>query len=214
MALPSADVRRATIGALLVVLGLLLGVLYRVVDGTESHAYSSGTLPPPSVHLTAGNSYLISVRGGADAITRSGGVLNAPQCEWSSDGSPAQALTVTAYASDTKATNAVGSFIAPVTGQVHIACAGWGAVFVDDADNAPADVAGWLLCAAVVALTVGGGLAVSALRAASDQRASGPDRRPSSAAGRDDQVERPVDVAVGGGEDDEVVGPYGSHFAS
>jgi hypothetical protein len=203
----SADVRRATIGGLLALLGLLLCVLYRVVDGTESHAYSSGTLPPPSVRLTAGNSYLISVRGGANAIVKNGGALNAPQCEWSSGGSPAQPLTVTAYEADTKATNAVGSFVAPVTGPVHVACTGWGAVFVDDADNAPGDVAGWLLLAGVVALTLGGGLAVSALATGSHRRASG------SAASQQDQVERSVDVAVGGGADDEVVGAHGRHLA-
>ncbi|HJQ41768.1 MAG TPA: hypothetical protein VJ831_01670 [Jatrophihabitantaceae bacterium] len=208
MALARADIRRASIGALLLIVGLLLCALYRIVGGTEHHAYSSGSLPPQTAHLTAGTEYLISVRGGVDAILKRGGVLTSPQCEWSTDDSPAQALSVTPYGANTKATNTVATFVAPITGDLHVSCVGWGSIFIDDADDSSSDVAGWLLVVGVGALLLGGGLAVSALRASSDERAS------AWAAGQNDKVERPVDAAVGGVDDDEVTGPYGAHFPS
>ena len=194
MALPSADVRRASVAGLLVILGLLLCGLYRILSGTENFAFSSGSLPPQTARVTAGTQYLISVRGGVDAILARGGLLTSPQCEWSTSDSSAQALTVTAYDTNTKAINTVGTFIAPVTGDIHIACAGWGPVFVDDADDAPSDVAGWMLFAGIVCLTVGVGLAISAMRAGSDARAS------ERAAREHDQVEGRVDVAAADGE--------------
>lgn len=201
---------------LLVVAGLALCGLYRVISGTEHHAYSSGTLPPPAVRLTEGTSYHLAVRGGVDALIKRGAVLTSPACEWSVGGSAAQALTITPYDANSKATDAVGTFTAPFTGDLHIACTGWGPVFVDDADNTPADVAGWMLFFGVLALIVGGGLAVGSLRAASASRSAGLGRAADSGrtAGEDDEVQRDVDIAVGRVQDEEVVGPHGGYLPS
>jgi hypothetical protein len=200
---PPAPTRRGIIGALLLVIGLVCCIAYRVTSGSEHHAFSAGAQPPDSVHLTAGNSYQLSVRGGVKALESRGANLTAPVCEWSVGGSASQALTVSPESDQTKATNVVATFIAPYTGNLHIDCSGWGGVYVDDADDSAGDTAGWLLVLGVITLTIGVGLGLSGLRA-SMQRESA--RR---SARYHDQVETFVDVARGGISDDEVARPYG-----
>lgn len=138
--------------------------MYRVLSQSEHHAYSASGTPPKTVHLTAGNQYILSVRGGAKALADRGVSSTTPNCTWSVDGAEPQALTVSAGGSSAKGTNAVATFIAPYTGDVHIECAGFGGIYVDDADNSPADTAGWYLFAGVLVLAVGGALGVSAAR--------------------------------------------------
>jgi hypothetical protein len=111
------------------------------------------------------------VRGGVDALTKAHASPSTPQCSWSADGSGLQVLQVTAAADD-KATNVVGTFVAPVSGSIHVECTGWGPVFVDDADDAAGDPSGYFLVLAVVALTLGAALAMSAMWTASQRRAS------------------------------------------
>jgi hypothetical protein len=84
------------------------------------------------------------------------------ECAWNSAGFAAQPLRTTPESSDTKATDVIGSFVAPVTGRIHVDCQHWGSVFVPDADDASGDPSGWLLLLASLLLLVGGGTALSA----------------------------------------------------
>jgi hypothetical protein len=204
--MPSADVRRATVAALLIAAGIVLCGLYRVLSGTEHHAFSADALPPKSVHVTAGTTYHLAVHGGVDALIKRGAVLSAPQCDWSVGDNAPDALTVSAYDANTKATDAVGTFIAPFTGNLRITCAGWGPIFVDDADNSSSDVAGWMLFFGVIALTLGGALAVAAWRASSEARAAA---WSDGAAGEGDQIERGADIELVRVGDIEVGSPDG-----
>lgn len=190
-------VRLAVPATLLVLLGVLLLGLYRVSSVTEKHSYASGATAPASVHVTAGKSYALSVHGGINGLQHRGVSIVSPNCTWSLAGSAAAALPVAMEKADTKATNQVGTFVAPATGDVHVECAGWGVVFVDDADNASGDLAGVFLLGGVVALTLGVILALAAARQAvalSSARRS---------AGEQDEVEARVDVAGWSG------GPHG-----
>ena len=94
------------------------------------------------------------------------------QCTWAqpSSVSGAQPLQVSAEATGTKAENTVGHFVAPVTGRIHVDCAGWGAMFVPDSTDRAFDWAGLALLVAVVALTVGGALGLGELRLATERR--------------------------------------------
>lgn len=179
--------RRAAVAAALLLLGVGLAAAYRVISGTEHQAFSIGAVPPASSHVTEGKTYQLSIPGGVSALKKRGLNVSTPQCEWSADGSGSQVLQAAASGPDTKAINTVATFVSPITGAIHVDCAGWGAMYVDDADNAPADVAGWFLILAVIALAVGAGLGISALRMAGEQ--SGALRRSTR---EDEEIERLV----------------------
>ena len=125
------------------------------------------------------------------------------QCTWTNGQADTHALSVSAESTDTKAENTVGHFVSPTTGPIHVDCASWGAMFIPDADNHSADVAGWVLLAAIITLTVGGALAMSELRIAFD-------RSRTSAPRDDDEVEGLVDVTAA---HDEVVRGDGDDVA-
>lgn len=163
--MPRASAARAAAAIGLVILAVLLGALYRIVSGTEHHAFANGAVPLDSAHLTIGKAYTLSTPGGVQRLIARGVDPNAAQCEWSVDGSASQALTVAPAAPNTKAINVVASFVAPYTGDIHIDCLGWGPMFLDDADTTSADYAGWLLLLATMTLTGGVVLAMVALRA-------------------------------------------------
>lgn len=199
-------VRLAVPATLLVLLGVLLLGLYRVSSVTEKHSYSSGATAPANVHVTSGKSYTLSVHGGISGLQHRGVSIVSPNCTWSLAGSAAQALPVAMEKADTKATNQVGTFVAPATGETHVQCAGWGAVFVDNADNAGGDLAGVFLLGGTVALTLGLVVALAAARQFLG--------RPSGPAGEDDEVETPVDVLSWGVRADrEVAGGDGGDVA-
>jgi hypothetical protein len=180
------------------IVGLLSWVLWSLMSGTQHHSYDAGKKPRYPVHLTSGNAYILSVHGGVKALLDRGVDMRAPHCEWSVAGSPPQALTVSPMTVDDKGTNAVASFVGPFTGDLTIACPALGDVFVDDADNAKSDVAGWFLVIGVVTLTVGVGLGLSAWRTALAARSA------EAAMRDDDEIEARVDVAHFGRRDDEV----------
>jgi hypothetical protein len=167
--MPDASRARSTVvAAVLILAGLLLLGLYRLIGGTEPHAYAPGATPPNSVQVTAGHTYRLSVPGGVKALHAQGLQQGTLRCSLTgTDGIP-QPLTLTRESDGTRATNVVASFTAPAGGPVHADCTGWGAMFVDDADDAPADTAGWCLLGSIVALTVGVGLALSAARSRLD----------------------------------------------
>ncbi|MEP6598121.1 MAG: hypothetical protein ABJB98_01590 [Actinomycetota bacterium] len=169
--------RRTRWSAIAAVLLLIAAVLYlglfQVVDAVERHAFNSGWLPKSTVQLSAGKAYHISVRGGAEVLSKRGEDLTFPQCWWSTDRPGSQSLTVTPVAADSHSLNVVASFVAPVTGPVHVECPPWGAVSVDDSDDSAVDLAGFFLLLAVVCLTAGAALGLSLLR----RVASGPPAR-------------------------------------
>lgn len=186
-------------------LGILLAGLYRVASGNERHAYSSGAVPPSSIHVTSGHSYLISVPGGVSALQDHDLNPSGLRCEWSSGGSATQALSVQLYGPDSKATDAIGTFAAPVGGQIHVDCIGWGAVFVDDADDASGDLAGLFLLLCVIVLTFGAGLGLSALRL----HHADSTRNSARSASENDEIERLVHLVHVRSEDGEVTGSDG-----
>jgi hypothetical protein len=197
--------RLAAPATLLVLLGLFLFGLAKVVSAGEHHSYVAGATAPSAVRVTEGRSYEISVHGGVPSLLARGVDIKTPQCTWSIGSAQAQALQVSPENDDTKATNTVASFVAPASAQISIDCAGWGSLFVDDADNAPGDIAGTLLIGGIIALTIGALLALSAAR----QWYS------SAGAPRDDeQVERFVDLGVGVSGDAEVRGADGDDVLS
>jgi len=189
----------------LLVVGVLLAGLYRVTSGTERHSYASDAVPPANVQVTVGHSYMISVPGGVAALQDHDLSPSGLRCEWSAGGSAAQPLSVQLYGPDAKATDAIGTFTAPVTGQIHIDCSGWGAVFVDDADDAGGDLAGLFLVLCVIALTIGAALGLSALRL----RNGNSSRDSVRTASEDDEIERLVHIVHVRSEDGEVAHPDG-----
>jgi hypothetical protein len=169
---------RATTAALLLLVGLAALGLWRVLSGSEALPYSDGSAPPASVQVTQDNTYSLAVPGGVRAMlahgvptaaSQSGSRLISLQCTLTGAGTGTQSLTVSAESTSTKAENTVGHFVAPVTGRVHVDCAGWGAMFVPDSDNRPTDWSGWALLVAVIALTIGGWLALSEIRLARER---------------------------------------------
>lgn len=203
MALTSRHRRIGTAGVVLLLAGIVFAGLYRITAGTEAHAFAPGAVPPATVRVTSGDQYLISVPGGVAALQRRGTNPSTLTCQWSAPGAASRALEIQAAGAGTKATNAVASFTAPVTGAVHVDCTGWGAVFVDDADNAPGDLSGLYLVLCVFAFTLGAGLALSALRARFVAA------HPASArpAGDDEEIERLVHVVRVRSKDGEVADP-------
>lgn len=191
-----APATKAAVALALLIAGVLLAALYRLVSGTESHAYAVGGQPPGVVSVTSEQTYELSVPGGVEAAlhrgigeipAQDGGTARlALTCSWSTHGSAAQALALTAERIDTKAINGVASFTAPLTGQIHVDCTGLGAMFIDDGDSSPADVAGWFLLFAVISLTLGAGLGLSVLRSWFASRAGGQD---TSEPGEDDSLQ-------------------------
>jgi hypothetical protein len=154
--------QRGAVAVVVLLAGLVCWSLSRIISVTEHHAYSVNASAPSTVRVTAGQTYQLSVPGGLDELTKKHEPTSLPQCQWSMDGTALQDLPVTVVGDD-KATNVVGSFTAPQSGRISVECAAWGSVFVDDADGAQKDPAGFLLVLSIVAFTVGVGLGLSAL---------------------------------------------------
>ena len=197
--------RKAAIAVVLVAIGLFCCGMFRVLSQSEHTSFASGSAPQ-TVHLTSGNQYILSVRGGTKALLNRGIDVTNPNCTWSVGGTEAQALTVSPAGGSTKGTDAVATFIAPFTGNLHIECTNFGEMFVDNADNTSPDNAGWFLFAGVVALLIGGGLGVSAARDASLARSA------FRTSGEHDEIKGFVDIANGSLGDDEIHRPHPGHI--
>jgi hypothetical protein len=171
-------VARGAVAAVLVLVGLAGLGLWRVLSGTGDQPWDKGASAPPSAQVTAGRTYSLAVPGGVPAmlargvpVAQNGGNQTISlQCFWTPVAGERLSLDVAAESADTKAENTVGHFTAPRTGPIHVDCDGWGAMFIPDADNRPADTAGWALLVAIVALTAGAGLGLSAARTAWQRR--------------------------------------------
>jgi hypothetical protein len=141
-------------GALLLLSVAFLG-LWRITDDSQNHAYNSRAMPPTTVALTAGKQYQLSTADGPEALAARHVSTIRDACQWSVGGSAAQTLALTPLAADSRSLHVVASFVAPTGGDVHIECPAWGAVWVDDADDTPLDLAGLFLLLAVITLTGG-----------------------------------------------------------
>lgn len=201
---PRSNAAKAVVAVALFLLGLVCAGLYRVIIGTEHHAYATSAVAPDTVHLTTGQTYQLSVPGGVHALQKRGADVSTARCSYRVGGGPLRELQVQASGPGTKATNTVGTFVAQETGDTHIDCFGWTPLFVDDSDDAATDVAGGLLVLGVILLTAGLGLGLSALRAA------GGDADESAWAAReDDEIQRLVNVVHVRSRDQEVGGADG-----
>lgn len=182
---------RGGLAVALLLAAVLCGGLYRIADGAERHSYNKGAVPPDTVRLTSGHRYEISVPGGRKALQKRGILTTSAQCSATPQGGAEIPLTVTVLSQDVRPTNALGSFVSPISGRVHVSCSSWGAVFVDDSDDSSWDFAGLWLVLAAVFLTGGVALGLSALYARTEGRP----------AREDDEIERRLRV---GGADYEV----------
>ena len=188
--------RRAVLAVVLLFAAVLCGGLYRVADGVERHSYNKGATPPDTVRLTAGHRYEISVSGGRKALQKRGVDTATAQCSATPSDAAEVPLTVTVLSNDVRPTNALGNFLSPISGRVHLDCGQWGAVFVDDADDSNWDFAGLWLVFTAIFLTSGVALGLSALYARTT--------------GRDEEIERRLRVGgahyeVGPGDADDLL---------
>lgn len=160
--------QKAVAAVILLVLGIAFGGIARLAASAEQTSYFGHTSAPEFAHVTADQTYLLSVHGGSKALADQG--LNAAglACSYITPTDPTlRSLKLTAEAADSNATNTIATFSAPVGGAIRIVCPTYsGAVFLDGADNAPFDLAGLYLLLCVLALTLGVALAVSAMRSA------------------------------------------------
>jgi hypothetical protein len=156
---------RGVIAVVLLVAAALFGGLYRVADGLEKHSYNSGAVPPDTVQLTQGRTYQISVPGGRKALASRGISTSVGQCSVTQQSGVSQNLSVTALSNDVRPTNAIATFVSPVSGSVHLDCGPWGAVYVDNADDTGWDYAGLFLLLTGICLTLAVALGLSALYA-------------------------------------------------
>lgn len=207
---------RPTVAAALLLVGLASFGLWRLASGGGHLPFSDGGSPPSQVRVSQDRTYSLAVPGGVRAMIAHG-VPTAPessgrvislQCTWQTKNTEPQGLPVAAESTTTKAENTVAHFVAPASGEVEINCDGWGAMFVPDSDDRPADLSGWALLVAVITLTVGAALGLSELRIALDRS------RASRAADDDDEVERFIDVTPMAGDDGEVGGHYRGDITS
>jgi hypothetical protein len=152
----------ALCNVLLLVAAALYFALFAVSRSSGHHAYDSGTAPT-TVTLTAGKQYQLAARGGRPALVSRGASADRPQCSWSTGSVVGQPLTVNPLPADSRSVNVVATFVAPISDQVRITCAGWSAVFVDDSNDSPFDRAGLFLLLGTMALAAGLALGLGVL---------------------------------------------------
>lgn len=164
--------RVALAGPLLVLVGLACWALYVKQSRSQPHAYSHGANPPSYVRLLAGQTYWISVRGGVARVAELGIDPTALHCTAARTGETPGAVQLVTETSDTKENDRIASFVSTVSGQVQIRCDGIGAVYVDNAADAPYDWSGFWLVLTSITLAVGLPLTLSFLRRVSVNGAS------------------------------------------
>lgn len=163
---------RLVAGALLVLLGLASWALYAATSSGRPQAYSHGGQPRQYVRLVAGDTYRIAIPGGVQRAQALGVVVDKLRCTAARPGQAAAVLRMSAESTDTTAINDIASFVSPLTGPVHVECAGLGTVFVANAADARFDWSGVWLVLASAALLVGLPLVLSGLRAATTRPAA------------------------------------------
>jgi hypothetical protein len=199
------------VAGILLLIGLASWGAWRVLSGSENLPFAKGVSPPSAAQVTRNKTYSLAVPGGVRAMVARGvplqnssnGQAISLQCSWSPGPGETRALSVQPESSDTKAENTVAHFQSPITGNLRVDCAGWGAMFIPDADNRPSDTSGWALVIAVITLTVGAGLGLSALRTTWERARQ---RALLAGTGEEDEVQGFVDVALRGNQHREVGG--------
>jgi len=204
VAAPRPRSRAAVLAVLLLALGIIFAALYRVENSREHHSYNAGAQAPFAVQVTGGKQYEISTPGGVKRLAKHGIAGGNVTCTYQTGAGVApQNLAVTALGSDTRTVHAVATFVAPISGALHIACGGLSSVFVDDADNAPADPAGLFILLTTISLTAGAALGMSVLY----RRAP---REPVRRARQREQEAYFGHLLTGGGEPSDPGAPAGS----
>lgn len=161
------------VGAVLVLGGLVAWALYVHKSGNEPTAFARDAKPPAYVQVKAGENYRIAVHGGVATEMKAGIPPESLTCTAARPGESPGALGLIYENADTKATNDIASFVAAVTGRLHVACSGLGTVFVSNAEDAPYDWSGVWLVLATLALVVGTPLVLSLLRDANPAPSDG-----------------------------------------
>lgn len=157
-------------GALLVLLGVAAFGLYGFTSDREPHSFA-GAKPPASVLLQRGNTYSIGVPDGVRAEKAAGLDPGTLACTLTSGGRELS-INLLADQADTKTTTQIATFVSPVSGRATVSCPGLRQVYVDNAEDAPFDLAGMWLLVAMTSLAIGIPLALSALRAGARQRSA------------------------------------------
>lgn len=198
---------RLVAGTALLLLGLAALGLWRVLAGGGGLPFDTGATPPSSVAVTSEHTYSLAVPGGVRAMHDHGVPLQgasdtlALECRYTTPGQPGTiALPVTPEGLGSKYETKVASFVAPITGRIHVECSGWGAMFVPDSDDHATDFSGYALLASIIMLTIGAALLMTEIRLAMLSAAR-------LRASRDEEdVEGRVDAAIGPRDDREVGG--------
>lgn len=196
---------RPVAGAALLLVGLAALGLWRILSGSEDVPFEKGATPPSTVSVTSGHTYSLAVPGGVHAMHDHGVPLQrdsdtlALECRYTTPGQPGTAaLPVTPEGLGSKYETRVGSFVAPISGRIHVECSGWGAMFVPDSDDRATDFAGYALLASIIMLTIGAALVMTEIRVLILRTAR-------LRASRDEEdVEGCVDVPTGREDDREV----------
>lgn len=164
-----SEPRRARLGAVAVSAALVIGglaawALYVQTSRNEPTAYAREGKPPAYVQVRAGEDYRIAVPGGVATEAQAGIAPESLRCLAAQPGKTAGALNIIYENADTKATNDIASFVAAVSGRLHVTCIGLGTVYVSNAENVPFDWSGVWLVLASLALLIGTALVLSLLR--------------------------------------------------
>jgi hypothetical protein len=192
----------------LLLIGLATFGLWRVLSGSEDLPFAQGATPPSTVAVTSGHSYSLAVPGGVRAMHDHGVPLRVDgstlvlTCRYTTPGQPGTvALSVSPEGLGSKYETTVGTFVAPISGRIHVDCSGWGAMFVPNSDDHSTDFSGWALLASIITLTIGAALTMTEIRVAMLRSAR------LRSARDEDEIEGRVDVPVGRGQDEEIGGP-------
>lgn len=172
---PDAAQRARSVAGLALLALAALAFCLRPVVGQHDRAWSADARPASSYELVAGRLYhLSSVEGPT-------GAAQAPlSCTWRPMGGAqtagAAAPLATTPGSVERVTHVIASFVAPATGQVQVACAGLGAVFIDDVQGLGRDRSSLLLLIGTALGVAGLCLAASGVRSprAQPRPGSGP----------------------------------------
>jgi hypothetical protein len=162
--------RRLAAGVVLVLLAIVVFAGSRLAAHGQRHAYDPGSVPPASYHLTAGRVYQLSSHHSVAELTAAGliGQSATPSCVVSPVSSPEtqQPLTLLSTREEERVLHLFATFAVSSTGRFSVSCPAIAQlfgddVFVDDADDAPADLAAVLMVVATVLGFVGVCAAVS-----------------------------------------------------
>lgn len=141
-------------GAVLLLLALLLFAGSRVVAAGQRHAYDPAANPPPTYHLTAGQTYQLSSARSVAELKEAGVLPNLACFIASGAGTPAP-LALASTTEDDRNLHVFATMAAPATGPARLSCTGIAEVFVDDADDAEPDRSALLVLLSIAAGLLG-----------------------------------------------------------